>query len=172
VVGAAAADRLGVRAGLGAAVDGRQHHAVPGLVEEGGRVRQVAAGVTEGVVAGQADGADQAGDALAELGRLAADQVELAAQVLGGLDLAGHRGQEVLPGVAAGQQPAPGAAGRAQAAGQDGHGDAEGQGRRQGGVDEEGQPLCRQRGHAGNLLRGQRGPGKAAAAIVQCGNFG
>jgi hypothetical protein len=109
----------------------------------------MAAGVGEGVVAGQADGADEAGDALAELGRLPADQVELAPQALGGFDLAGHRGQDVLAGGAAGQQGGVGSAGPAEAGRQDRDSHAEGEARRQGDVDEKGQPLSRQRGHAG-----------------------
>src|SRR6266511_1370597 len=75
VVGPPALDGLGIRARVGAPVDGRQDHAVARLVEQRGREGELAADVGEGVVAGEADRPDRRGEALAELGRLAADQL-------------------------------------------------------------------------------------------------
>src|SRR6266516_5405078 len=79
VPAAAVDDLLGVQAALRAAVDAGEHHAVARLVQEGGRERQFPAAAGEGVVAGEAYRPDHGQEALAQLGGLAADQVERAA---------------------------------------------------------------------------------------------
>src|SRR6266540_4220863 len=147
VGGLAALDLLGVGAGLGTAVDRGQHDPVPGLVEQGDGVGELAGHVGEGVVAGEADRADQARDALAVLGGLAAELVDPAMEPLDGGDVPGHGRQEVLVPAPSPQQAGVGAADPAQAQGQ--QDDAEGQhhGKPKRDDDQDGQVVDGQLGH-------------------------